>query len=35
MHTCEYCGLEYEDNDHYYDDICDECAIEDGLNIGN
>ena len=33
MHECNICGLVYEDNEHYYDDICDECAKEEGLPV--
>ena len=32
--TCEICGEEYEENTMFYDDTCDECAKEEGLEIG-
>lgn len=31
MHTCEVCGVEYKDNEMYYDDTCDDCAREEGI----
>lgn len=31
MHECNVCGEEYEDGAMYYDDICDECAKDEGI----
>lgn len=28
---CEICGLEYEEDTHFYDDTCDKCAKEEGI----
>lgn len=31
--TCEICGLEYEEGTMHYDDTCDECARNEGLDL--
>lgn len=33
MNTCEICREEYEEGTMHYDDTCDECAKDSGLDI--
>lgn len=34
MLNCEVCGEEFNEGDMFYDDTCDECAVDMGLEVG-
>ena len=33
LHECGWCGLAYQEGQHFYDDTCNPCARRHGLEV--